>query len=120
NLSATLPDDKNSSKDFHLILDASVAELIFNNQHVFTARVYRKPDGPLKISVASSDLSKLESYKSWTLRPISAERLTTCLSIGYFCLKNSGCATLPTAATVKEVSMSCRTGGRQTDSLQAW
>jgi len=77
NLSASLPNEKNSPKNFHLILDASVAELIFNNQHVFTARIYRTPDGPLKISVANSDLPKLESYKFWTLHPISGDRLTT-------------------------------------------
>src|SRR5215813_3877491 len=77
NLSASLPNEKNSPKNFHLILDASVAELIFNNQHVFTARIYRTPDGPLRISVANSDLSELESYKFWTLHPISGDRLTT-------------------------------------------
>jgi len=76
-ISTDLPNDKNSQKEFHLILDASVAELIFDNQHVFTARVYRKPEGSLKISVANSDIAKFESYKFWTLYPISGDRLTT-------------------------------------------
>jgi beta-fructofuranosidase len=75
-LSADLPADPNA-REFRLILDASVAELIFNKRHAFTTRIYRKPDGPLKLSVANSDVAKLESYKFWTLHPISGDRLTT-------------------------------------------
>jgi len=73
-LHADLPAE---SKNFHLILDASVAELIIGNRHSFTTRIYRKPTGVLRFSAKSSTLPKIESYKFWALRPISKDRLTT-------------------------------------------
>jgi beta-fructofuranosidase len=64
-----------SKPSFHLFLDGSVAELIVNNRHAFTSRIYRKPDGPLRISVSA--LTKFASFESWQLKPISPDRLTT-------------------------------------------
>jgi len=62
---------------FDLIVDASVAELICNARHVFTTRVYRRPDGPLRITLADSDRAQIESLEVWQLRPISPDRLTS-------------------------------------------
>jgi hypothetical protein len=50
------------------------AELIVNNRHAFTTRIYRKPEGPLRISV--SGLIKFASFEAWQLQPISPDRLT--------------------------------------------
>ncbi len=63
--------------EFHLFLDASVAELICDRQHVLTTRIYRKPDGPLRVHVSDNDLLALSSLQAWQLRPISPDRLTT-------------------------------------------
>jgi beta-fructofuranosidase len=63
--------------EFHLFLDASVAELICDRQYVLTTRLYRKPDGPLRIRVSDADLPALTSFQAWQLRPISPDRLTT-------------------------------------------
>jgi hypothetical protein len=60
---------------FHLFLDASVAELIVNQRHAVTTRIYRQPDGPLRINV--STLTKFTAFEAWQLRPISPDRLTT-------------------------------------------
>jgi beta-fructofuranosidase len=62
---------------FHLFLDASVAELICDRQHVLTTRLYRKPDGLLRARVSDNDLPALISLEAWQLRPISPDRLTT-------------------------------------------
>jgi len=63
--------------EFHLFLDASVAELICNAKHAVTTRFYRKPDGALRIRVSDNDLLAVTSLKAWQLRPISPDRLTT-------------------------------------------
>lgn len=62
---------------FHLLLDASVGELICNARHAVTTRIYRKPDGPLGISVDDSELANTVSLEVWQLRPISSDRLTS-------------------------------------------
>ncbi|HEX8764768.1 MAG TPA: hypothetical protein VF740_06380, partial [Candidatus Acidoferrum sp.] len=62
---------------FHLLLDASVGELICNARHALTTRIYRQPDGPLGIRVDDSDLAKPVSLEVWQLRPISSDRLTS-------------------------------------------
>jgi hypothetical protein len=53
-----------------------VAELLCNDRHAVTSRVYRKPDGPLRISPESS-FSQIQEMKAWQLRAISNNRLTT-------------------------------------------
>jgi len=45
------------------------------NRHAFTSRIYRKPEGPLRISV--SGLTKFASLEAWQLQSISPDRLTT-------------------------------------------
>jgi beta-fructofuranosidase len=63
-----------SDMNFHLILDASVAEFFCDHEHALTSRIYRKPDGPLHLQV--SDSAALLSLQAWQLRPISPNRLT--------------------------------------------
>jgi len=63
--------------EFHLVLDASVAEFFCNHLHALTTRVYRKPEGPLRLQIGDSDSSVLRSLQAWQLKPISADRLTT-------------------------------------------
>jgi beta-fructofuranosidase len=63
--------------EFHLFLDASVAELICDRQYVLTTRVYRKPDGPLRFPSSDDPPSAFSSLQAWQLRPISPDRLTT-------------------------------------------
>ena len=63
-------------RDFSLFLDASVAELICDNRHAVTTRIYRKPIGPLKITSDPSE-KNLYQLSAWQLTPISPNRLTT-------------------------------------------
>jgi beta-fructofuranosidase len=63
-------------RDFSLFVDASVAELICDNRHAITTRIYRKPNGPLKIS-SDTAAANLFQLSAWQLRPISPNRLTT-------------------------------------------
>jgi hypothetical protein len=74
---AEVPIGSHQRFSFHLVLDASVAELICNAKHAFTSRIYRKPDGPLRISISNPDLAQLDSLEAWQLRPISPDRLTS-------------------------------------------
>jgi beta-fructofuranosidase len=71
-----LPPTKSPQHNFQLFLDASVAELIWDSKHVITTRIYRKPDGPLRVSRASSFV-KFSQLSMWQLRGISDNRLTT-------------------------------------------
>jgi beta-fructofuranosidase len=66
-----------SGREFHLFVDASVAELICDNTHALTTRIYRKPDRPLGVVIKGSDLGGVESFQAWQLKPISRDRLTT-------------------------------------------
>jgi beta-fructofuranosidase len=75
--SVDLPAGPEQEFSFDLVLDASVAELICNGKHAFTTRIYRKPDGPLRISVSDSNLAQLDGLEAWQLRPISSDRLTS-------------------------------------------
>jgi beta-fructofuranosidase len=72
-----LPGRAKSEREFHLFLDASVVELICDQMHAITTRVYRKPEGPLHLALADSDLRAVSSLGAWTLRPISSDRLTS-------------------------------------------
>jgi beta-fructofuranosidase len=71
-----LPAAKNAARTFHLFLDGSVAELICDDLHVITKRIYRKPDGPLRVSDDSS-MGRLRRLVAWQIKPISPDRLTT-------------------------------------------
>jgi beta-fructofuranosidase len=62
---------------FHVYLDASVAEFFANDLHVLTTRIYRKPDGALRLNLSDNALSNLKDFAVWQLRPISPDRLTT-------------------------------------------
>ncbi len=76
-VSMDLPASSKPEREFHLFLDASVAELICDRKHAITTRIYRKPDGPIRIVLGDSDLSQLTWLEAWQLRPISSDRLTT-------------------------------------------
>jgi beta-fructofuranosidase len=76
-VSIDLPASSQLKREFHLYIDASVAELICDRKHVITTRIYRRPDGPLRITLGDSDLSQLTSLQAWQLRPISSDRLAT-------------------------------------------
>jgi hypothetical protein len=49
----------------------SVAELIVDRRHAITSRIYRQPDGSLRIKPNGEDLLSLVSLDAWELRPIS-------------------------------------------------
>jgi beta-fructofuranosidase len=70
-----LPPTQNRDHKLRMFLDGSVAELICNNRHAITSRVYRKPDGPLRISPESS-FPQIYELNVWQLRAISNNRLT--------------------------------------------
>jgi beta-fructofuranosidase len=69
--SIQVPIGPKSGYEFHLFIDASVAELLCNNLYAVTTRIYRKPDGPLRLA------ANLDRLQVWQLRPISPDRLTT-------------------------------------------
>jgi len=69
--------DASSPHDYRLFLDASVAELIIDRRHAITTRVYRKPDGPLRLKLTEKDLDALTSLNIWQVQPISPDRLTS-------------------------------------------
>jgi beta-fructofuranosidase len=71
-----LPLGTNRETEFHLLLDASVAELICDRRHVLTTRIYRQPHGHLRLRTSDGDLPALTSLQAWQLRPISRDRLT--------------------------------------------
>jgi beta-fructofuranosidase len=72
-----MPPTQKPVREFHLILDASVAELICDNQHAITTRIYRKPDGPLRVSPESSLAHYFYWLSMWQLGAISRDRLTS-------------------------------------------
>jgi beta-fructofuranosidase len=59
------------AREFRLFVDGSVVELICDNRHAVTTRIYKKPSGPLHI------YANFSSLHAWQLRPISRDRLTT-------------------------------------------
>lgn len=60
-----------------LFLDASVAEFFCNRRHAVTTRIYRRPEGPLKVEISDAHANLLSSFQAWQLKPISKDRLTT-------------------------------------------
>ena len=75
--SVELPANVSPERNFHLFLDGSVAELICDQRHAITTRIYRKPDGVLHLSLTNSDLQPVTSFAAWQLQPISSDRLTS-------------------------------------------
>ncbi len=71
-----LPKSERPHREFSLFVDGSVAELICDNRHAITSRIYRKPDGPLGVA-AESTLARFIQLNAWQVRPISRDRLTT-------------------------------------------
>jgi len=76
-VSVDLPASSRPEREFNLFLDASVAELICDRKHAITTRIYRQPDGPLRIALGDSDLAQISSLQAWQLRAISNDRLTS-------------------------------------------
>jgi len=74
---AELPVEPQQGFSFDLMVDASVAELICNTRHAFTTRIYRKPKGPLRVTVDDSESPSVENLEGWQLRAISPDRLTS-------------------------------------------
>jgi len=72
-----LPLRSASEIEFHLFLDASVAELICNREHALTTRIYRKPDGPLHARISENELFAPTVLEARQLHAISPDRLTT-------------------------------------------
>jgi beta-fructofuranosidase len=62
---------------FHLILDASVSELICNTEHCITTRIYRQPNGPLRFRTNDDLFISSSGFETWQWKPISKDRLTT-------------------------------------------
>ena len=71
------PGGTNPDSEFHLFLDGSVAELICDQKHAITTRIYRKPAGTLRFAVDGTDARDILSLNAWQLKPISRDRLTT-------------------------------------------
>jgi beta-fructofuranosidase len=71
-----LPPSFRPEREFRLFVDASVAELICDQAHAITTRIYRKPDGPLHVAIKEADLKNLVALEAWQLQPISNDRLT--------------------------------------------
>ena len=74
--SIDLPESAGLEREFRLFLDGSVAELICDNLHAVTIRIYRLLDGPLRLAVTDGDLKSVASLGAWQLRSISGDRLT--------------------------------------------
>jgi beta-fructofuranosidase len=74
---AAIPSVENSPYDFRIFVDGSVAELICNQRHAFTIRVYRQPNGPLAPKFNGEYEFPCLSLDGSQMRPISKDRLTT-------------------------------------------
>jgi len=71
-----MPTSGGSQHECQIFVDGSVVELMCDKMHAITTRIYRKPDGPLRIAPESS-LGDPGDLGAWQLRPISKDRLTT-------------------------------------------
>jgi beta-fructofuranosidase len=58
----------------HMFLDGSVLEIFTNGTAALTARVYRKPSGPIRLSFKGP--ADVKSLDVWQMKPISPDRLT--------------------------------------------
>lgn len=71
---AALPEPSDSPLRLHMFLDGSVLEIQANRTTAVTARVYRVPDGPLRVRMEG--LSERAILSCWQMTPISRNRLT--------------------------------------------
>jgi len=71
-----MPMSGGRERECQIFVDGSVVELICDKRHAITTRIYRKPDGPLRIAPESL-LGDLGELTAWQLHPISKDRLTT-------------------------------------------
>ncbi|HEX8872803.1 MAG TPA: glycoside hydrolase family 32 protein [Candidatus Acidoferrum sp.] len=62
---------------FQLFFDASIVECFADDSLALTARVYRVPNGGLRVAVPDEHINALTSFSVWPLRPVSSDRLTT-------------------------------------------
>lgn len=72
-----IPTEANGELFCRLFLDGSVAEFFCNRRHAVTTRIYRKPDGPLRVEIADGDAAALNQFDAWQWKPISKDRLTS-------------------------------------------
>ena len=75
NLVAPLAGEPGSPVRLRMFLDASVLEVFANGTTVMTARIYRAPSGPLRLSFHGE--AEVDSVNVWQIQPISNDRLTT-------------------------------------------
>ena len=72
-VSAPLSGSPGSAIRLHIFVDGSVVELFVNNSAAITARMYRKPSGPLHLKLDNAELTSLDA---WQIQAISNNRLT--------------------------------------------
>ena len=73
-IAAPIPGPPGASIQLHIFLDGSVLEIFANGTTALTARVYRKPSGPIRLSFEGN--AELKSLDVWQIKPISTDRLT--------------------------------------------
>jgi beta-fructofuranosidase len=76
-LAAPVAGSPGSPIHLHMFFDGSVLEIFANATTALTARVYRKPSGPIRLSFEGSAEVKL--LDAWQMKPISPDRLTASL-----------------------------------------
>jgi len=72
---ASVAAPKAETLHLRLFVDTSVLEVFANRTTSITERIYRAPQGVLRLSV--SDLACLRSLDLWPIQPISQDRLTS-------------------------------------------
>jgi beta-fructofuranosidase len=72
-----VPTESGRTIEFHLVLDASLAEFFCDRLHALTSRIYRAPASPLELRFSGAGLGSFASLEAWQLRPISPDRLTS-------------------------------------------
>jgi beta-fructofuranosidase len=75
NLIAELRGGPGSPVRLRMFLDGSVLEVSANGTTVMTARIYRAPSGPLRLSFEGE--AEVSSVDFWQMQPISRDRLTS-------------------------------------------
>jgi hypothetical protein len=60
-----------------IFLDGSVVEAIADDSVALTTRVYNAPRGALHFETSDTHLFALATIRTWEIRPVSSDRLTT-------------------------------------------